>query len=103
MLGSAANAKYLGQSLGNLAAGSSATQLGNLVNKWFLGLDRPTASGTYRQFAGQLFVSGAAYTDINQGQVGDCYFMASLAEAALRNSVRRSPTCSSSTATAPTR
>ncbi len=85
VLGSTANTMYLGQSLGNLAAGSSATQLSNLVNKWFLGLDRPTASGTYRQFAGQLFVNGAAYTDIRQGSVGDCYFVASLAEAALRN------------------
>ena len=83
--GSAANAKYQGQSLGNLAAGSSSTQLTNLVNKWFLGLDRPTASGTYRQFAGQLFVNGVAYTDINQGQVGDCYLMESLAETALRS------------------
>jgi hypothetical protein len=85
VLGSAANAKYLGQTLGNLAAGSTAAHMDNLVNKWFLGLDRPTTSGTYRQFAGSLFVNGAAYTDIRQGQVGDCYFMASLAEAALRN------------------
>ena len=85
MLGSTANAKYLGQSLGNLAAGSTTTQWTNLVNKWFLGLDRPTACGTYRQFAGTLFVNGAAYTDVHQGQVGDCYFIASLAEAALRS------------------
>jgi Calpain family cysteine protease len=85
VLGSAANAKFQGQNLGNLAAGSSTAQLNNLVSKWFLGLDRPTASGTYRQFAGQLFVSGPAYTDINQGQVGDCYLMESLAETALRS------------------
>jgi hypothetical protein len=85
VLGSAANAKFNGQNLGNLAAGSSTAHMNSLVNKWFLGLDRPTASGTYRQFAGQLFVSGAAYTDIRQGSVGDCYFVASLAEAALRS------------------
>jgi hypothetical protein len=85
VLGSAANAQYLGQSLGNLAAGSTTAKLTNLVNKWFLGLDHPTASGTYRQFAGQLFVDGAAYTDVIQGQVGDCYLMAALAEAALRS------------------
>jgi hypothetical protein len=30
-------------------------------------------------------VGGAAYTDVNQGQVGDCYLMASLAETALRS------------------
>src|SRR3990172_2095223 len=83
--GNAANANYQGQTLGNLSAGSTATQLGNLVNKWFLGLDRPAASGAYRQIAGTLFVGGAAYTDVKQGSVGDCYLMASLAEVALRN------------------
>lgn len=83
--GSAANATYQGQSLGNLAAGSAASVVDKLINKWFLGLDRPTAGGTYRQFAGQLFVSGPSYTDINQGQLGDCYFLASLAEVALRS------------------
>jgi hypothetical protein len=80
-----ANAHYQGGTLGNLAAGSSSTQMENLVNKWFLGLDRPTASGTYRQFAGQLFVNGAAYTDIHQGALGDCYFMSTLGEVALKN------------------
>ncbi len=83
--GSVANAKYQGSTLGNLSAGSSSAQLEKLVNKWFFGLDRPTAGGTYRQAAGQLFVYGAAYTDIKQGMVGDCYFMMSLAETALRN------------------
>jgi hypothetical protein len=56
-----------------------------LINKWFFGLDRPAAAGTYRQTAGTLFVNGAAYTDVHQGQVGDCYFVSSLAEAAFRN------------------
>jgi hypothetical protein len=83
--GNTANAHYQGSTLGNLAAGSSSTQMEKLVNKWFLGLDRPTAGGTYHQFAGQLFVNGAAYTDIHQGYLGDCYFMSSLGEAALKN------------------
>jgi hypothetical protein len=89
---SAANAKYLGQSLGNLTANSSSTQMENLVNKWFLGLDHPIASGdvyhvysSYRQFAGSLFVNGATYDDIHQGYLGDCYFMSTLGEAALRD------------------
>jgi hypothetical protein len=80
-----ANAKFQGQNLGNLAAGSTAAHLENLIGKWFLGLDRPTAGGAYRQTAGQLFVGGATYTDIKQGYLGDCYFVASLAETALKN------------------
>ena len=83
--GNVANAKYQGQTLGNLAAGSATAQVENLINKWFLGLDRPTAGGAYRQTAGTLFVGGATYADIKQGYVGDCYFMASLAETALKN------------------
>ncbi len=85
MSGNVANAKYQGQTLGNLAAGSTTAQVENLINKWFLGLDRPTAGGTYRQTAGTLFVGGATYADIKQGYLGDCYFMASLAETALKN------------------
>jgi hypothetical protein len=83
--GNTANAKYQGQSLGNLAAGSSTAQMEKLIGKWFLGLDRPTAGGAYRPVAGTLFVGGAAYADIRQGYLGDCYFMASLAETALKN------------------
>ncbi len=91
VLGSAANAYYLGQTLGNLKAGSTGAQLNNLVGKWFLGTDHPlgkTDWGTtfsYRQISGTLFVGGAAYTDVRQGGLGDCYFLASLAETALKN------------------
>jgi hypothetical protein len=81
----AANTVYQGTALGNLAAGSSSVQMEKLINKWFLGTDRPTADGTYRQVAGQLFVNGASYSDIHQGEVGDCYFVSSLGETALKN------------------
>jgi hypothetical protein len=80
-----ANALFQGAALGNLVAGSSAAQLEKLVGKWFLGTDHPMASGTYRQVSGQLFVNGASYSDIRQGSIGDCYFLASLAETALKN------------------
>jgi hypothetical protein len=95
--GNVANAHYLGATLGNLAVGFSAANLEKLVDKWFLGTDHPVATSdwvgtngkdetfTYRQVSGQLFVNGVAYTDIRQGGIGDCYFLSSLAETALKN------------------
>jgi len=83
-----ANATYQGQSLGNLAVGSTATHLEELVDKWFLGLDTPAvASGvTYAYASGSLFGSGGpSYTDVVQGDVGDCYFLAALAEEAIHS------------------
>jgi hypothetical protein len=83
--GTVANARYTGQALGNLAAGASDVQMEKLIGKWFLGLDRPTTSGIYRQVAGTLFVNGAQHTDVRQGALGDCYLLATLAEVALRS------------------
>lgn len=83
--GNVANAHVVGTVLGNLAPNSSSLQMEQLINKWFLGLDRPAAGGAYRLTAGQLFVGGATYTDINQGYLGDCYFVSTLAETALKN------------------
>jgi hypothetical protein len=83
-----ANALYQGQPLGNLAAGSSALQLQELVNKWFLGLDRPVADSntTYVYAAGSLFGNGGpVYGDVIQGDLGDCYFCAAVAEVAFRD------------------
>ncbi len=82
--GNTANALFQGVSLGNLRAGSSATQLDRLVGKWFLGTDHPQALGgaTYRVVSGALFQGGASYRDVTQGNVGDCYFVAALAEVA---------------------
>jgi hypothetical protein len=79
--GNAANAKYQGQSLGNLAAGSSSTQLNKLVDKWFLGVDLPTLTSTsyiYKQASGSLFPHAPSHIDEFQGQLGDCYFISAL-------------------------
>ena len=43
--GNPANATYLGQSLGNLTVGSTATHLNELIDKWFLGTDTPATGG----------------------------------------------------------
>ncbi len=94
--GDVANQWYTGGStrraLGNLYAGSNSSQMEDLISKWFLGLDRPTAQAPdnvttyqYQLASGALFQNGISYQDIKQGAVGDCYFMAGLAEVALRS------------------
>jgi hypothetical protein len=99
--GNAANATWTGgnasaTSLGNLGAGSSATQLSELIGKWFLGTDLPSSSvrmsGTspfsvsYSNSSSPVFgSSGPSMNDINQGDLGDCYLLSSLAEVACKN------------------
>ena len=99
--GNAANATWTGGGakpvgLGNLAAGSSATQLSELNGKWFLGTDLPSSSvamsGTapfsisYSVASKPLFASGGpSMNDINQGYLGDCYLLSGLAEVASQN------------------
>jgi hypothetical protein len=85
--GDPANMHYQGHYLGNLFAGSPGTQLEMLIDKWFLGKDHPTAlSNTHYVLAqGTLFGSGPTYTDIKQGEVGDCYYLAALGEVVSRN------------------
>ena len=68
---------------GNLRTGSTSTQLQTLVSDWFLGADHPSAvtiygTATYQLASGTLFGSGGpSYKDIYQGQMGDCWLMAS--------------------------
>ncbi len=82
--GNPANADYQGPALGNLAVGSSATQLTDLVDKWFLGSDPPLANGEgsfgYASYASDPLFGpiGPAYTDMEQGDLGDCYLISSL-------------------------
>ncbi len=81
--------------LGNLTAGSFDDKLEKLVGKWFLGTDRPLAKNYdrsetfgYKAVVGELFVDGVDVTDINQGEVGDCYFMAGLGAVAVQDEGR---------------
>jgi hypothetical protein len=85
--GDPANAHYQGQLLGNLHSGSSGAQLEKLVDKWFLGADHPATTGgfSYAVASGTLFGAGPSYTDIRQGLLDDCYFLAGLAETSLRS------------------
>ena len=98
VLGNSANATWTGgaklsTTLGNLSATSSATQMQELIGKWFLGTDMPspaTAPGgsgiptTYQAVSLPLFTAaGPSINDADQGNIGDCYFMAALDETAL--------------------
>ena len=79
--GNFANATYQNQPLGNLAPNSSAIQLAQLVDKWFLGLDRPDAGDyPYLQASANPFFgpNGPILDDILQGDTGDCYFLSSV-------------------------
>lgn len=64
--------------IGNLTSGSSDTQMTDLVNKWFLGQDRPDTTYNYQYVQGNLFKNGTAVNDIKQGVAGDCYFLTTL-------------------------
>jgi hypothetical protein len=68
--------------IGNLFAGSSDTQMENLIGKWFLGTARPVTGYTYQYVSGSLFQNGVSADDIYQGAVGDCYYVATLASIA---------------------
>jgi hypothetical protein len=99
--GNAANATWTGggagvTALGNLATGSSATRLSELIGKWFMGTDLPSSkvdmdgtnfSVSYSASSKPLFSSsGPSMNDINQGYLGDCYLLSCLAEVAKHNS-----------------
>ena len=100
--GNSANAYWNGGSstatkLGNLSATSTQTQVNELIDKWFLGTDLPSLSvsaigesnynPTYQTSTLPLFGSTGApsYLDVNQGYLGDCYFVAALGEVALQD------------------
>ena len=90
--GDPANTRIGGSNIGNLGAidngnlfGSDSSQrMESLIGKWFLGNDRPAAdiTTTYQRANGSLFQNGISWQDVDQGAVGDCYFMAGLAAVA---------------------
>jgi hypothetical protein len=93
--GDAANADWTGGestpvALGNLSATSTQTQVDDLIGKWFLGTDLPSfdhAGAAYEVHKGPLFATDGvpSYHDVNQGDLGDCWFVATLAEVALQD------------------
>ncbi len=99
--GNSANADWNGGAstatpLGDLTASSSQTQVDELIGKWFLGTDLPSIDmaatngsnvpAQYEAVNLPLFgADGPSYQDVNQGNVGDCYFEAALAETAAQD------------------
>ena len=100
--GNSANATWNGGAstatkLGNLTATSSQTQADDLIGEWFLGANLPSLSlsavgqanldPAYKNSTLPLYgPSGApTYEDVNQGYLGDCYFVSSLGEIALKD------------------
>ncbi len=82
--------------LGNLGVGSTATQIVELDDKWFMGSDLPWStvqmngelafSVYYSTVADPVFgAAGPSINDINQGWLGDCYLLSSLAECAAQD------------------
>jgi hypothetical protein len=102
ILGNSANATWNGgaataTTLGNLSATTSQTKADELIGEWFLGTNLPSMSLTsvgesnlnpvYKTSTLPLYGSSGAptYQDVNQGYVGDCYFVSSLGEVALKD------------------
>jgi len=78
--------------IGSLYTNSSDEQLDRLINKWFLGHDRPTALSydrtttyQYESVNGALFQNGISYQDIVQQDVSDCYLLSALGAVALKS------------------
>ena len=88
LFGNRSNQWYTGSdsvrdTLGNLAAGTSSTDMSLLIGKHFLGTDRPAIesddTGSYTQAGGTLLKNGVSHDDIDQGAVGTCFVLSALA------------------------
>ena len=102
IFGNSANATWNGGAaiatrLGNLTAASTQTQADELIGEWFLGTNLPSVNlaqlgqenlgPTYQNSTLPLYGPSGAPTiqDVNQGYLGDCYFVSSLGEVALQD------------------
>jgi len=90
-----ANKHFKGKKLvsnGQLVAGDAVTFLTDLVDKWFLGQDLPLAVNAYGGAQSYAFAEGTLFgahgpsdVDLAQGEIGDCFFLAALGAAVVRD------------------
>lgn len=65
----------------DLKVGTISTETFKLIDKWFYGKDHPTLPNyniRYVQVNGNAVVNGTSSNDVQQGYLGDCWFLASL-------------------------
>jgi|GEM_PF-6203019 len=77
------------ESVPGISVGTTATQLDNLLNQWFLGTVHPNVNigdgntYVYKAAQGSLFGSnGPQASDPTQGRLGDCYFISTISSIA---------------------
>jgi hypothetical protein len=74
-----------GQIVGNVSVGTPGVSATFGTTAYGNRLDEPTAAAVYRGVSGTLFgPNGPTYLDVQQHRLGDCWFLASLAEVAAR-------------------
>ena len=70
----------------NTAGTTWASSMSATTTSGASGVDHPAAAAAYTLVSGSLFgAGGPSYLDVHQGDVGDCWLMASLAEVAARD------------------
>jgi hypothetical protein len=83
--GLSANTTYYFQVGASNDAGTTWSSTQSATTMLDVALNNPTANVAYSTVNGTLFgTNGPSYLDVQQGQVGDCWLMASLAEVAAR-------------------
>ncbi len=84
--GLSAGTAYSFEVVASNSAGATASNSASAMTSSTVTVSEPTAATAYTPVSGALFgASGPLFTDVHQGDMGDCWLMASLAEVAARD------------------